>query len=46
MADLAGTITYVNPTMCRLLGEDGPQDVIGKHFSVYSREEHRRQMEE
>jgi PAS domain S-box-containing protein len=35
MADLNGHITYVNPTLCRLMGEADPKDAIGKHFFNY-----------
>ena len=35
IADLNGRITYVNPTLCRLMGEERPEDVIGKHFFDY-----------
>lgn len=39
MAHLDGRITYVNPRLCRLIGEASPEDVIGKHFSAYYPEE-------
>ena len=32
IADLNGYITYVNPTLCRLMGEEDPEDVIGQPF--------------
>lgn len=35
MADLDGYITYANPTLCRLFGEEKPEDVVGKHISTY-----------
>ena len=35
MGDLDGRILYVNPTMCRLIGEDQPEDAVGKYFSAY-----------
>lgn len=35
MANLDGRITYVNPALCRLCGEEKPEDVIGKHVSTY-----------
>ena len=35
MADLEGNVTYVNPTLCRLFGEEKPEDVLGKHVSAY-----------
>ena len=33
MADLDGHIAYVNPALCRLLGEEKLEDVIGKNLS-------------
>jgi PAS domain S-box-containing protein len=41
MADLEGNITYVNPTLCRLIGEEKPEDVLGKPVSTYYSEENR-----
>jgi PAS domain S-box-containing protein len=36
MATLDGDITYVNPTLCRLLGEEKPEDVCHKkQFALY-----------
>jgi PAS domain S-box-containing protein len=35
MGDLEGRIAYVNPTLCRLMGEEKPENVIGKHFFAY-----------
>ena len=35
MADLDGHLLYLNPALCRMLGEDRPQDRIGQHLSVY-----------
>lgn len=35
MADLDGRITYANPALCRLIGEDRPEDVVGKNFLTY-----------
>ncbi len=35
MADLEGQITYMNPTLCRLLGEAKPEDTFGKSFAPY-----------
>jgi two-component system sensor histidine kinase UhpB len=34
MADLDGRVTYLNPALCRMLGEQRPEDVIGKHLSA------------
>ena len=45
MADLEGHFVYANPTLCRLLGEERPEDVIGKHISTYYPEEHRQKPE-
>ena len=46
MADLQGNIIYVNPALCRLLGETSSPDAIGKHFSAYCREEDRQHIHE
>jgi PAS domain S-box-containing protein len=47
MADLDGYITYVNPALCRMLGEQRPEDVLGKHLSAhFSEESNRRGKEE
>jgi PAS domain S-box-containing protein len=35
MSDWDGRIAYVNPTLCRLFGEEKPEDVIGKNVSTY-----------
>ena len=35
MADLDGRIAYVNPTMCRLIGEADPRDAMGKPIWAY-----------
>ena len=40
MSDLDGRIAYVNPTLCRLFGEEKPEDVIGKNVSTYYPEEY------
>jgi len=39
MADLDGHITYLNPALCRILGEENAEDVIGKHLSIHFSEE-------
>jgi len=39
MADLEGYVTYVNPTLCRLMGEERPEDAIGKHVRTFVAEE-------
>ena len=39
MADLDGRTTYLNQTMCRLLGEETPEDVVGRLSSDYYPEE-------
>jgi PAS domain S-box-containing protein len=39
MADLDGHVTYLNTALCRVLGEDRPEDVVGKHLSNYFSEE-------
>ena len=35
MSDFDGRIVYANSTLCRLFGEEKPEDVIGKHVSAY-----------
>ena len=45
MADMDGQITYVNPAMCRIAGEDSPQNMLDKHFSAYCPKQYRNQME-
>jgi PAS domain S-box-containing protein len=39
MGDLESRMAYVNPAMCRLMGEEKPEDVIGKHSLAYFPEE-------
>ena len=45
MATLEGNVTYVNPTLCRILGESSPQDVIGKPLLAYYPEELRHRLQ-
>jgi PAS domain S-box-containing protein len=40
MSDFDGRIAYVNPTLCRLFGEEKPEDVIGKNVSAYYPEQY------
>ena len=40
MADLDGRIAYANPVLCRLMGEENLEDVIGKNISAYYPEEY------
>ena len=35
MADLEGNIIYANPTLCRFMGEERPEDLIGKNVRTY-----------
>jgi len=35
MADLQGHVIYANPTLCRFMGEEGPEDPIGKDVRTY-----------
>jgi len=42
MSDFDGRITYVNPTLCRLFGEERPENVIGKSLSAYYPQEYLR----
>ena len=39
MADLDGHLLYLNPALCRMLGEERPEDRIGQHLSIYYSEE-------
>ena len=39
MADLSGHLLYMNPALCRMLGEDDPQGRLGQHISIYYPEE-------
>jgi PAS domain S-box-containing protein len=34
-ADLNGDIIYINPTLCRILGEEKPEDALGKNVAIY-----------
>ena len=47
MAGLDHRLVYVNPALCRMLGDDTPQDRLGQHLSVcYPEEANRRGREE
>ncbi len=46
MADLNRRITYVNPALCRMLGVERPEDVLGKTFDRFHPEETRRRLNE
>ena len=46
MADLDGRIAYANPALCRLMGEENPEDVIGKNIVAYYPEEYMRRRRE
>jgi PAS domain S-box-containing protein len=35
IADLNGCITYVNPALCRMMGENQPEDVVARQFFDY-----------
>ena len=45
IASLDGRIAYVNPFMCRLLGENNPEDLVGKHLAQYFSPEQMRRRE-
>jgi PAS domain S-box-containing protein len=45
MATLNGNTTYINPTLCRLIGEERPEDVYKKEFSQYYPQEMRERLE-
>src|SRR5208282_3531471 len=40
MSDFDGCIVYANPSLCRLFGEEKPDDVIGKNVSAYYPQEY------
>ena len=40
MSDFDGRILYANPMLCRLFGEEKPEDVIGKNVSTYYSQEY------
>ncbi len=47
MADLDGHLIYLNPTLCRMLGEERQEVWIGQHLSIcYSVESNRRGKQE
>jgi PAS domain S-box-containing protein len=46
MTGLDGHLTYLNPSLCHLYGEDSPEDAVGKHVSTYYPEEYRRRREQ
>ena len=43
MSGFDGRIAYVNPTLCRLFGEDKPEDIIGRKTTSYYPEEYAEQ---
>ena len=45
MADPEGHVIYVNPALCRLAGEDGPEQLVGKSIMSYFTEESQRRLE-
>lgn len=46
MCELNGCITYVNPTLCRMVGDGRPFDALGKSISSYYPEEMRAKVED
>jgi PAS domain S-box-containing protein len=47
MAGLDGRLLYLNPTLCRMLGDDHPEDRVGQPLSVcYPEQSNRRGKEE
>jgi len=44
MVDLNGNIIYVNPALCRQLGEKNPEEAIGKNGSLYYSEENAKKL--
>ncbi len=44
MSDLHGGLSYVNPVLCQLLGEEKPEDMIGKNVSLYYPPEYQQKM--
>jgi PAS domain S-box-containing protein len=45
IGDLEGRIVYVNPALCRLFGEDKPEDLLGGNFLTYYPQEWGKQRE-
>lgn len=35
MADVDGTITYMNPALCRMAGVETPEDAVGRHLTAF-----------
>ena len=46
MNDLNRRITYVNPALCRMLGVERPEEILGKTFDPFYPEEERRRVSE
>ena len=45
-ANLEGEVIYVNPTLCRLFGEDQPEDIYGNSVAIYYPEETQQRLQE
>ena len=41
MSDFDGRIVYANPTLCRLCGEEKPENIVGKSVFAYFPEEYK-----
>ncbi|NMG64755.1 EAL domain-containing protein [Azoarcus indigens] len=46
LVDLHGRVRYINPALARLVGEDKPQDAVGRRINTYYPEAQQRRLDE